>query len=315
MKSKWLHGLLVVLVIWAGVSYYFYTQHKIVVKEYDLNKTVKVGDTRVIFKQICFTNYSSNMQWEYKKDMPWYYDVATRLPAELQIPFAKVCFFYSRPYKVNPDGVLKVKGMIISPKPYEENESPLGISIDIDVYYTDDFIISGRHEEWGSNVGLFSIFGDLVPNTVNKVKAVVTDRGTGETKSLIIRPDWDIKVYHGTWRPEFPFSPEETIRQLVMFLSNKGIDKSRLQPFIFSAAADRFPWQNLQHDYWQQGYKTETTCLENYKGCQDVYSVQLMFLAKGEKIQADKIVASQKIYLVEQKNEWKIIDVSKVENI
>jgi hypothetical protein len=38
MKRKWLRVLLAVLVLWSGVSYYFYTQHKYVVQEYDLIK-------------------------------------------------------------------------------------------------------------------------------------------------------------------------------------------------------------------------------------------------------------------------------------
>lgn len=310
MKNKWLRVLLVLIVLWAGVTFYFYTQHKYVVQEYDLSQMVKVGDTRVIFKQVCFTNYSNKTRPAAEQyNLPWYYKAASRLPAKMQLPLIKVISFYRHPYQVNPDGTLKVKGIIISPEPYKENEPPLGKSIDIELYYDEDkFTLTGHRLEWGSNFCLFSIFGDHVPEAVDKVTAVVTDRVTGEVKSLTMRPDWDTKVYHSSWRPEFPFSPEETIRQLVMILSDKGVEQNKLQPFVLSTVVSSFPWDNLQHSYWQQGYKNEIAYLGSYKGYQDVYSDKLMFLAG-----TDKIVAMQKFYLIEQKDGWKLIDVSKAE--
>lgn len=310
MNNKWLRVLLVLIVLWAGVTFYFYTQHKYVVQEYDLNQTMKVGETRVIFKQVCFTNYSNKTRPAAEQyNLPWYYKAASRLPAKMQLPLIKVISFYRHPYQVNPDGTLKVKGMVISPQPYGENEGPLDKSVDIEMYYGEDgFTLSGRQQEWGSNVCMFSIFGHHVPDAVDEVTAVVTDKKTGEKKSLLIKPDWETKVYHNTWRPEFPFSPEETIRQLVMILSDKGVDQKKLQPFVLSTVVSSFPWENLQHSYWQQGYKNEMAYLGSYKGYQDVYSDKLMFLA-GE----DKIVAMQKIYFIEQKDGWKLIDVSKAE--
>lgn len=308
MKNKWLRVLLVFIVLWAGVSYYFYTQHRYVVQEYDFNKTVIVGETQISFRQACFTYYSSKTRPAVEQyNVPWYFKVVNHLPAKMQLPLIKICSFYRSPYQVNPDGTLKVKGIIISPERYEETEGPLDKSVDIELYYGEDrFTLTGRQQEWGSNVCLFSIFGDHVPDAVDEVTAVVTDKKTGEKKSLLIKPDWNTKVYHNSWRPEFPFSPEETIRQLAMILSDKGVDKNKLQPFVLSTVVSSFPWENLQHSYWQRrGYKTEMAFLGSYKGYQDVYSVQLMFLAR-----TDKIVASQKFYLVEQKDGWKIIDVS-----
>ena len=312
MKSKGLRILLAVLIVWAGVSFYFYTQHKFVVQEYDLSKTVKVGETQVIFKQVCFTTYSNKTRPAVEEyNIPWYFKAANHLPAKMQLPFIKVCNFYRHPYQVNPDGTLKVKGIIISPEPYTENEGPLGKSVDIDLYYgKDKFTLTGRQQEWGSNVCLFSLFGDHVPDAVDEVTAVVTDKATGEAKSTVIKPVWDTLVYHGTWRPEFPFSPEETLRQLVIAISDKSVDKEELQPFVLSTVRDQFPWQDLQHNYWRQAYKTEMTYQGNYMGRQDVYSIKLMFLAGSE-----KTVATQAFYLVEQENAWKIINVSKAENI
>jgi len=223
----------------------------------------------------------------------------------------KVFSFYRHPYQVNPDGTLKVKGVIVSPEPYGENEGPLDKSLDIEIYYGEDkFTLSGTQQEWGSNVCLFSFFGDHVPNAVDEVTAVVTDKETGEKKSLLIKPDWQTKVYHNSWRPEFPFSPEETTRQFIMILSDKGVDQNKLQPFVLSTVGSSFPWENLQHSYWQQGYRTEMAYLGSYKGFQDVYSDKLMFLAGS-----DNTVATQEFYLVEKDNVWKLVDVSKIGKI
>jgi len=317
MKRKWSLVLLAVLVLWAGVSYYFYTQHKYVVQEYDFNKTVKVGETQVIFRQTCFTNYSQKARpADEQYNMPWYYKAISHLPVKMQFPLIKVFAFYRSPYQVNPDGTLKVKGIIISPEPFEENVGPLDKSVDIELYYGEDrFTLTGRRLAWegNTNVYWFSFSVDNVPDAVDQVTAVVTDKETGEKKSLLIKPDWDTKVYHNSWRPEFPFSPEETIRQFIMILSDKGVEQNKLQPFVLSSVVSSFPWENLQHSYWQRGYKSEIAYLGNYKGYQDVYSYKLLFLDGTEKIVAtDKIVASQKIYLVEQKDGWKIIDVSTV---
>ncbi len=308
MKRKWTLVLLAVLVLWAGVSYYFYTQHKFVVQEYDLNEKVEVGATQVIFKQVCFTHYSNKTRPAAEQyNTPWYYKAVNHLPVKMQRPVIKICNFYRSPYQVNPDGTLKVKGIVISAQPYEETEGPLNNNVEIELYFGEDrFTLNGRQQEWGSNLCMFSISGNHVPEAVDEVTAVVTYKKTGEKKSLLIKPDWNTKVYYNSWRPEFPFSPEETVRQLVMILSDKGVDQKMIQPYVFSTVVSSFPWKNLQHSHWQQGYKTEMVYLESYKGFRDVYSVQLMFLAG-----IDNIVASQKIYLIEQKDGWKIIDVSK----
>ncbi len=214
---------------------------------------MKVGETQVSFRQVCFTHYSNKTQQGYGYNLPWYYKAAGRLPAKMQLPLIKVISFYRSPYQVNPDGTLKVKGIIISPQPYEENEGPLGKSLDIELYYGEDrFTLTGRQQEWGSNVCMFSINGNHVPEAVDEVTAVVTDKKTGEKKSLLIKPDWETKVYHNSWRPEFPFSPKETVRQLAMVLSDRGIEQNKLQPFVLSAVVSEFPWENLQHSYWQQ---------------------------------------------------------------
>ncbi|MBP1760989.1 MAG: hypothetical protein H6Q64_531 [Firmicutes bacterium] len=312
MKNKWLHVLVVLIVLWAGVTFYFYIQHKYVVQEYDLSQTVKVGETRVIFKQVCFTNYSNKIRPAAEQyNLPWYFKAASRLPAKMQLPLIKVVSFYRHPYQVNPDGTLKVKGMVISSQPYGENEGPLDKSIDIDISDGEDrYTITGRQQEWGSNVCMFSLFGDEVPDAVAEVTAVVTDKETGEKKSLLIKPNWETKVYHNSWRPEFPFSPEETIRQFIMILSDKGVDQNKLQPFVLSTVGSSFPWDNLQHSYWQQGYRNEMAYLGSYKGFQDVYSDKLMFLAGS-----DNTVATQEFYLVEKDNVWKLVDVSKIGKI
>jgi hypothetical protein len=283
-----------------------------VVQEYGFNQAVKVGDTRVIFKQVCFTKYSSKTRAvpaEYH--IPWYYKAASRLPARMRLPLIKVCDFYRQPYQVNPDGTLKVKGMIISPQPYGENEGALGKSVDIEIYFGEDrFTLTGQQQEWGSNICLFSVFGDQIPDAVDEITAVVTDKETGEKKSLIIKPDWETKVYHNSWRPDFPFSPDETIRQMVAILSHKGVEQNKLQPYVLSSEANRFPWKNLEHKYWQQAYKSEMAYLGNYKDQTDVYTDSLMFIDGDE-----ETVAHQKFYLLERGNKWKVIDVSKVEII
>ncbi|HWQ74899.1 MAG TPA: hypothetical protein VN441_06270 [Syntrophomonas sp.] len=215
MKNKWLRMLLTVLVLWAGISLYFYAQHKYVVQEYDLNRAVTVGDTRVIFKQVSFTNYSNKTRPALEEyNIPWYFTAAGHLPASMQYPFIKFCNFYRSPYQINSDGTLKVKGIIISPAPYRDDESPLDKDISIDAYYgKDSFALTSRRLEWESNVCLFSMSDDHVPEAVDQVKAVITDKETGAVKNITIKPEWNMKIYHNTQWSEYPLSPLETAKQ------------------------------------------------------------------------------------------------------
>ncbi|MDD2587182.1 MAG: hypothetical protein PHT79_11850 [Syntrophomonadaceae bacterium] len=145
------------------------------------------------------------------------------------------------------------------------------ISITIDLYYEDNYRVGGLRQELGSNLCLFSVFGHHVPLTVEKVRAVVTDKKTGEVKSLLIRPNWKTKVYHGKLPSEFPFSPEKTTRQLVRDMVDNGTDSSRVQPLVLNKVRNQFPWENLQHQYWQKAHREEMEYQGNYKGYQDVY--------------------------------------------
>lgn len=315
MKSKWIRVLLAVLAIWMAISYYFYTQHTVTLKEYNLNKTVRVGDTRVIFKQITLNNYSIKTQYGYNKaELPWYAKIIPRLPVKLQLPLFKACSFYTRPYILNQGGTLKVKGIIISPGPYEDSEETskptLHGNVSIDVVYNNSYTF-GCTEEPGYNIDLFAIYRDNAPFTIHRVKAVITDKKTGKIKSLSISPDWNTKVYYGQGDlpPEFPFSPRITVNQLLNSTVYGKFDKAKGQSLILSTVSNKFPWKNLQHHYWQQARKEELAYQGSYKGYQDVYSIELMFLD----IKTDEVVANQKFYLIDQGDKFKIIDVSKVE--
>ena len=315
MKSKWVRVLLAVLVVWAAISFYFYTQHKVVVKGYNLSKTIRVGDTRVVFKQITYCNYSKRMQYGYNEaNYPWYFSIMSHLPVKFQLSFYKVCFFYTRPYKVNPTGTLKVKGIIISPDSYEDkgkDGKPLLLgNVSMDIFYNDNYTLGGQQQEYiGSNFELFSIFDSDVPATIPKVRAVITDTKTGEVQSLSISPHWNTRVYHFNLPPEFPFSPAETINQLLKIMLNDDFNKTKVQSLVLTAARDNFPWQNLQHHYWKLARRDEMAYHVSYKGYQNVYSVKVIFLDK----KTNNVLAHQKFYLIDQQDTFKIIDVSKVE--
>lgn len=188
--------LLILPLLWAAVTIYFFTQHFVTVYTYTINESMVISNYRVDIKNIEIADFTRRSDVDGYSHFSY---VGYRLPHFLVEPFFKVVFFYSRPFTFSSErGTSKLSATVVSDdfigKGSIDLFSLLDITIkdDIEVHY--DNRRSYRHEN-DSNTISVEIQGDRFPmaklNSVLTVK--VTDKRTGTNKNLEIHPQFEKK--------------------------------------------------------------------------------------------------------------------------
>jgi len=111
IKKKLISLAVALVFIWLVVSAYFYGQHYIVMKDYPLYAKVDTGDAVIIISNVRVYGFERS---GYFFDQQWYWSIADKIKnPNIQYPFLKICFFYTRPYIFDKDErTIQLQGLI-----------------------------------------------------------------------------------------------------------------------------------------------------------------------------------------------------------
>jgi len=319
--KKIITALYVVVLIWAIISAYFYNQHYITVKTYAANEKIVLEDTTLFIKQVTMEQYQ-------RKAMPfdpndiWYYKAASKLPKGFQLPFLKLCHFYSTPYEfLDNKAVIKVKGIIVktSPGGIEPHDFyRMRIYDDKTNYYGRSLGFTHRQD---SNIYLFRVRGEKASPDLNCLKLVIDSNSGDREKVLSLEPKWKTKTYNTLqdWPPKYEFDPLESVFEV--FHMVKYENDKKLQDFVLPKVRDDFPWARIRHNYWESNFTGHFIYMKEYKGFKDVFAHTIVFRERDD-LQSDNIaeqpvkdIAEQKLYLIDTGEAWRIIDVGPLEEL
>ncbi|MTI85613.1 MAG: hypothetical protein FH756_17385 [Firmicutes bacterium] len=315
---KLITTLYVVVLSWAIISAYFYNQHYINLKTYDvINGKITLEDATLFVKQVTMEQYKSNIRPFHGDDI-WYYNVALELPDKLVTPFIKLCYFYSLPYEFNDNiAVLKVKGIMT----YDS----LSKLDPFDIY---QMYIYGHKTNYGKNIGythrgndniyLFHVEGEGVATDIKTLGLIIDNKHGDREQVLSLEPKWETKTYNTLQErpPEYKFDPRESVFKTFRPFENGNADK--LQEFVLPKLRGDFPWARIKHDYWESNHTGHFTYMKEYQGFNDVFMYTIVFNERDD-LQTDNTakqpvtdIAEQKLYLIDTGEAWRIIDIGPV---
>lgn len=91
--------LIVIFIIWLGITFYFITQHTVETKEAKLNQTVVFNDVTIKLDNIVFYNFKRK-ELDFKTT-EFKYKLSSKLPELLVRPYLRLNYLYSTPYKID----------------------------------------------------------------------------------------------------------------------------------------------------------------------------------------------------------------------
>lgn len=186
LKKAWIKIIFVFLFVWLIVSIFFYTQHEIIIWNYQVNQQIELKDVKIDIEEIFVRNYRSNNKF-YNNSL--IYDIASKLPHQLPLGFLKICYFYSKPYDINNNyGVVSIKGQIVSNGPInDERNIEIEVIDDIGVHYSS---FNWRSFEPDSNIVGFMTGGDFFPfeKLGSTLKISIKDKREDKTTEIIVNP-------------------------------------------------------------------------------------------------------------------------------
>lgn len=193
LKKAWIKIIFVFLFVWLIVSIFFYTQHEIIIWNYQVNQQIELKDAKIDIEEILVRNYRSNNNF-YNNNL--FYYIASKLPHQLPSCFLNICYFYSKPYDINDKyGVVSVKGRIISSGPMnDEPNIKVDIIDDIGVHYSST---NWRRFEPNSNIVGFMTEGDFFPfeKLGSSLKISIKDKREDKTIEIIVSPTFTVHSY------------------------------------------------------------------------------------------------------------------------
>lgn len=96
--KKVLKVLIVLLVLWIGLSFYFITQHSVETKEAKLDKTIVFDDLTIELDKIAFYNFKREGFFNNTEENMFKYELLARLPQQIAKTVMRIGHFYSKPY-------------------------------------------------------------------------------------------------------------------------------------------------------------------------------------------------------------------------
>ncbi|MDD4752914.1 MAG: hypothetical protein PHT78_06640, partial [Desulfitobacteriaceae bacterium] len=266
LKKNFVRVILLLLVVWAGVTAYFYSQHTVRVKQINLNEEIVFGDVRLNIKEITFEN-ARERQIDFT-ELVNRQEFAMKLPRVLAYRFLTACYFYSRPYEFTPgEGTLKISGMAIIPENFGEDRSSVLMDIEFNINDRHYFRSMGTMYSSFGNVAYFNVRNDRYPLDYRNEPFVLTvsDKKTGESVDIKIDPQWERKSYSFFHRKKqnYSFAPLKTVQDFKTVLNNENKDALI---FIAPGVQKDFPWTYLEHEFFSYPYQTGTTYIGDYLG-------------------------------------------------
>lgn len=318
LKKRLFSIFLFLLFLWIVVSVYFYGQHYRVYKSYPLWGRAETDDVFILLKNVVVYNYERKY---YGFDgIPWYWEAAKKINNnKLRNAFVKVCYFYSRPYIFHKDKrTIELQGIIAIKKPGDRDDLyDTSRLLDIRLYGDYDVPLTrlmGFSHKNDSNVFCFRSEGNDVLLKNNHTYKVVIKNDNGETiKELPFRPEWRYHAYSFfEERPiNYPFEPEITITRFFNLL--KDNKKELAASYIHFKRKETFPWENFNHEHFQEGCPGTVYYVGDYLGFKNVFSFDLLYFEPGKRVRSlDECFARQTIYFVDDLGVWKIIDAEPI---
>jgi len=292
-----------------------------VYKSFPIWGKAETDDAFILLKNVVVYNHE---QKHYDFDeIPWYWEIAKKINNnELRDTFVKVCYFYSMPYIFHKDiRTIKLQGIIAVKSPKDPGDffdvnRPLDIGIygDYDVSLTGNMGFSHRDD---SNVLLFESKGyDVLLKNNHTYKAVIKNEQGEIIKELPFRPEWRYQTYSFfDARPlNYPFEPEIMINRFINLL--KDNQKELAASYIHIKCKETFPWENFDHQYFNEAHPGVEYYVGNYLGFENAFSINLLYFEPGKQVRStDECFARQTVYFVDHLGRWKVIDAGPVKII
>jgi len=317
IKKKLPTVAMVLLFFWLVISVYFYGQHYLVYKKYPIWGTVETDEAYILLKNVVVYNHENRPY--YSEGVPWFWKVANNIEnAGLRSAFIEVCNFYSQPYIFHQDKrTIKLQGIIAVKNSenvhgYTDRSPDIRIYGDYDVALTSSMAYRRTND---SNVYYFESEGDDTDLKDNHTyKVVIKNDDTGEIiKELPFKPEWQYYTYdffkRNLYWHQYNFAPEYTINQFIKLLKHKHQETAA--SYVHFKCQDNFPWENFNHDYFNEASPGIEYYVGNYLGFKNVFSIDLLNFEPGERAhQLGEEIATQTIYYIDVLGKWRIIDVT-----
>jgi len=314
--------LLGLLTIWLVISVYFYFQHRVMVQVMKVpawslddpaNQGVLVKEIKVYRWEPQGDNFDSYDRW-------WpVLEFANKLPRSIRRKYSdfvgSVLYFYTDPYHKLEDGARRVEiiGYILQGAPGGlENFNHPAIRV-----YSGEDLIAGVSSEFGaqhsgdSNFLLFEMGDKIYSSVKDSIKLTWQwDNGPTVTKS-IINSRFEIKTYSFFNRPPRRYSNLRPVRKAYELINVYGAGKKEMVTSLVSTKVSEFPWHYIDWVKQQENYVSyaEANYYGKYKGFENVFTVDLSFARNAQEMDAGKGY-EQKVFLVDEDDGWKIVDVS-----
>jgi len=199
LKKSLVSIVLFVFIIWVVVSVYFFTQHTVMVNEYDINKKINVDGGFIKLEKISIKN--SEKKQILKAN--WLMDLALRFPMSEHNKLYDIGYFYTKPYNFDLDyNILTIRATFVTNDDAKELLSKLHDNITIEVLkekmpfkiYDSSYRFSGDYVEYEARFKFLNNQYNLDKNS--NINIMIKDKKNVKFYSFEIKPDWQTKFYN-----------------------------------------------------------------------------------------------------------------------
>lgn len=317
-RKKLAFGFGALVILWLGVSTYFYVHHYVTIKTCPVYEKVDFGDKAIYITELRWVNWERDTdRFLYNSDLPWYYKLieSKHIPLRMAMAFIKVPYFYSTPYiKYDDNGYLTVKGLIL--RDVSDRLDDYSKRFKISLHASENLWCSssewGMHMSEGSNISSFyQRDKTLIPADEKYITIDIKDTRTDILQTIRVYPEWQSEGYSFfDQKPdEHEFAAETTAINFMKLVQSRITEKA--EQMVLTNLQPTFPWDRLEHEYLNLSMTVDFVFYEgNYGGYSDVFSCKVIYVPEGSS--SNEPAAAQNIYLIHHENEWKVIDISPV---
>ncbi|MEA1960398.1 MAG: hypothetical protein U9N81_03750 [Bacillota bacterium] len=334
MKRRRIVSILaVLLILFLGISAYFYRQHYITIKTCPVYEKVNFGDESIYITELCWENFERNdNRRSYRLGEHSFFNLvcSLNLPLKVAAPVLNTYYVYSKPYiKYDEMGYISIKGLRLKEGLNAEEElEEFNASEESDIFdklheFSKKYEIYHTHAErthsstseghsLETNILKFrKQEKNLIPLETKNIEISIKDNTTGISKIIQVHPIWESNNFSFFDRKpdDLDFAAEITADKFTKLVQENNEEKA--EQLVLADLRATFPWQKLQHKYWNIGRTDDYMVYEsNSSGFENVYSYNIEYKA-GVSYDSE-VKARQKIFLIYHQGTWKVIDVSPV---